>query len=153
MVCQTTGFGPTGLRWIKEHTKLFASGTLGTIIGMRSHRPERGRSLSFSTSALVQVLSLFSYARRVTVNGRSRMIWIHKRWFWFFNSHREIPFDRVRHIDFGYHLLTVSAQYQVGWNKDDFGYRMISVVCDNPRETVPLARFPKKVALPSPQGS
>jgi hypothetical protein len=50
------------------------------------------------TPWVAQLLVLFSYKRRVTVNRRQQRVVVETRWFWFWESARTIPFDRVSRI-------------------------------------------------------
>jgi hypothetical protein len=50
------------------------------------------------TPWVAQLLVLFLYSRCVTINRRSQQVLVATRWFWFWQSERTIPFNRVSHI-------------------------------------------------------
>ena len=51
------------------------------------------------TAILVQILSLFSYCRRVKVYRKGRFIKIETRWLWFLTAQKFITFSRIRRIE------------------------------------------------------
>ena len=60
------------------------------------------------TSRLLQLLSLFSYARRVTVDRGRRLVTVNSRWLWFISREKTIAFERVHYIDYGFSSLGTS---------------------------------------------
>lgn len=52
------------------------------------------------SNMVLQVLNLFSYSKYVVVDKRERVVTIRKKRFWFFSKVLEIPFEKIRSIDY-----------------------------------------------------
>ncbi len=62
-----------------------------------------------ATSAmLVQLLTLFSYARAVTVDRQRRVISVETRFLWFARTTKTLRFDEVSHLSYEYSSLPTS---------------------------------------------
>jgi hypothetical protein len=51
-----------------------------------------------STAWIAQLLVMFAYCRRVTIDRHRQRIRVETRWFWFWTLARTIPFDQVSRI-------------------------------------------------------
>lgn len=60
------------------------------------------------SALLVQLLTLFSYARTVTIDHRRKVAHVETRFLWFLTSKRAIRFDQISHLSYAYSSLPTS---------------------------------------------
>lgn len=63
------------------------------------------------TNLFLQVLSLFSWNKRVVVDAEARTITVKRRYLWILQSETEIGFDDISHIEYRYGSLTTSFDW------------------------------------------
>lgn len=54
------------------------------------------------SSLLVQLISLFSFNRKLLVNKVAKKVHIQSRYFWFYASNQEYDFKEISHIDYNF---------------------------------------------------
>ena len=93
-----------------------------------------GNMIHARTSLLERVIFLFCFDKKVEVDRTRRIIRLESRSFWFFNSERSIPFDRITDLE-----TTASAK------KNNMGMKFfiysIVLLLENPREKYTLISF------------
>jgi hypothetical protein len=57
---------------------------------------------------LVGVLTLFSFARTVTIDRKRRVVQLETRYLWLARSKRVVRFDEISHLSYRYHSLPTS---------------------------------------------
>ena len=102
-----------------------------------------GDRLCARTNAFIQLLTLFSSARRLCVDRRRGVVELTTRWLWAFGSHREIPFARLAYVDSEYSSMGTSWGWTAsGYDRTDEVERyVVSLVLKEPEETVRLFAF------------
>jgi hypothetical protein len=60
------------------------------------------------SALLVQLLTLFSFARTVTVDRKRRVVELETRFLWLARTRRAIRFDEISHLSYGYGSLATS---------------------------------------------
>ena len=87
-----------------------------------------------------QLLTLFSYCRKVCVDRAEETITIRTRYLWFLCSVRTVPFDRIWRINYSYSSFPTSWSLWVG-TTDEVEKYIVSLELTSPRETVKLFSF------------
>ena len=100
-------------------------------------------ALHARTSLMVQLLTLFSCCRRVTIDRNRRVIEIATRWLWAISARRAIPLERAHFLEYDFRSVGTSwGGMMTGFERTDQveRYRVILVLKD-PSERVRLFSF------------
>ena len=78
------------------------------------------------THFLVGLLTLFFSNRQVVVDPARKLVTVTNRWFWFFPSRREIPFEQVRSILYDYKDVSPGSLFSHHDAIDRYAVRLLT---------------------------
>jgi hypothetical protein len=98
-----------------------------------------GPALCARTAMLLQILSLFSWCKTVSVNPRAKTVSIQWRYLWLLRHRRAIHFNDISHLDYQYSSLMTGWNW-MGQETDAVESYTVALVLES-REEVTLMRF------------